>query len=221
MTEVNTLTNAWRGWFLSFLIASPAYISVASADPLFSFTLSGTAGRNVISTNLFATVGYRQSPLPPSPPQFTLFDLPWTIGDVGTSRIETSGTTTNFNGFAALMTDGIKEVIVFSPSPGEPSLTGFGRSEAAILGHIPDLFGYQIDSVSLTLNSLSFSTPGSDPNQDGLWTDASFSLTLSGSGVAIPEASSLSLLIIGMLALSMAKLRLRLVIPEFLSFSHR
>jgi hypothetical protein len=38
----------------------------------------------------------------------------------------------------------------------------------------PDLAPHTLSSVSLEVDSASVASPGSDPNQDGMWTDVRF-----------------------------------------------
>jgi hypothetical protein len=162
------------------------------ADLLFSYTQSGGEGGRSIRTNEFLPTYYYTPPSIRSP----LFELPWSANDVGSTRTETSSTSTNFNAFIALMTDGIQETILFAVGGYAGTRTGFLVSESTVVGRTPDLSGYRIDSISLHLNSLSFSTPGTDPNHDGLWTDVSFLYTLTANGAQIPEPSSTSLVML-------------------------
>jgi PEP-CTERM motif len=55
-----------------------------------------------------------------------------------------------------------------------------------------DLQGFQIGSIGLHVDSLTISSPGSNPNGDGIWTDVFFEGTVTV--YAVPEPSSLGLL---------------------------
>ncbi len=63
-----------------------------------------------------------------------------------------------------------------------------------------DLGGFQIQRIDLTLNSLTFASPGSNPVGDGIWTDYSWNITLSFIGV-VPEPSTAAILGCGLLVL--------------------
>jgi hypothetical protein len=151
--------------------------------------MAGGVNYDVISSNLFLPVGYTTNQLPDL--LFTLFAQPFTTNDVGMTRIENDTTSANFIPFTAMMNDGIPEQIGFTASVVSTDRLTFLDSESDVFGHSPDLQGYRIDSLSLTLNSLSFTNPSSSE------TDASYSLTFSGDGAAIPEPSSACLVILG------------------------
>jgi hypothetical protein len=58
-----------------------------------------------------------------------------------------------------------------------------------------DFYGYDITRIGLTVHDLTFDTPGSNPNGDGIWTDYSYEVSTSFYG--IPEPSTLLLLALG------------------------
>jgi len=57
-----------------------------------------------------------------------------------------------------------------------------------------DFQGYHIDNMSLTVNSITFNSPGSDPNHNGQWTDYSINTTLTVNGSVAPEPTTLQLI---------------------------
>ncbi len=59
-----------------------------------------------------------------------------------------------------------------------------------------DLQGFTIDTITLTINTLSFNSPGSNPNGDGNWTNASYACTVRiyGAAAAVPEPATMILL---------------------------
>jgi hypothetical protein len=78
-------------------------------------------------------------------------------------------------------------------------ITTFSRSSG-----IPDLAGAQIDRITLMFPN-PLSSPGSDPNRDGNWTDFIFQPTLSVYGVRpVPEPSTAGLVLCGLIALAFA-----------------
>ena len=44
--------------------------------------------------------------------------------------------------------------------------------------YLPDFAGFKINYFKLTINSLTLDVPGSDPNEDGIWTDYSADLQI-------------------------------------------
>jgi hypothetical protein len=61
-------------------------------------------------------------------------------------------------------------------------------------GAEPGLVGYQIQSISFQIDSLSIQSPGSNPNNDGNWTDMSGQVSLMIYATPTPEPTTLSLL---------------------------
>jgi len=59
-----------------------------------------------------------------------------------------------------------------------------------LFGQKTDLFGSGIDSISLPIDSLTLNTPGIDPNNNGVWTDYSFSSVAILEGEPVPEPTS-------------------------------
>jgi hypothetical protein len=166
---------------------------VVRADVLFSTTISeGFTGQ--LPSNITFRIAYFTSTggLPSGPELAPLFeDTLWDTSDVGTLRTATSTTDSNFDAFAALMTDGSNEWIRFGSAGGEGGLIFqepalfFGNSQDSRV----DLHGNRIDSISIELTSLSFnSTPISS---------YSYSYVFTVNGVAIPEPSSLALAFYG------------------------
>lgn len=58
-----------------------------------------------------------------------------------------------------------------------------------------DFYGYDITRIGLTVNNLTFDTPGSNPNGNGIWTDYSYDVSTSFYGT--PEPSSCAFVILG------------------------
>lgn len=182
------------------LIAFFCVLVSANATVLFSDTVvlnGGFRGKNSfppfslsfsISTNESNHYYYRVS----------LFQANWTTNDVGATLSATAANNGNFDIVAATMRDGNTNTLMYLVestvggilfSRPEPSVYFNGQS-----GSPADLQGYQIDSISLKLNSLSL-TPGmlGDPQ-----VTYSYNVTLSGMGHAIPEPATWSLLVVGM-----------------------
>lgn len=76
---------------------------------------------------------------------------------------------------AALMTDSVNERIeegVEGVGTGTSSSLESSYFKGGVSGTmLPDFHGEVITSVQLNVDTLTFATPGSDPNHDGIWTD--------------------------------------------------
>jgi len=98
--------------------------------------------------------------------------------------------------FFANLTNGESDRIAFQYVTPVGGGGGFSLPEATFFTSYPaqwngiDFQGYEINSLSLTINSLTFNSPGSNPNGNGEWTDYTFDATLAVNGQAVPEPSS-------------------------------
>jgi len=160
------------------------------------FTLSG--GTDDIFTEFKPTLaiapaapGVTSSAPATSAPLFVGTSI--TPADVGRTFTATEANDSNFNNFAALLTNGKLNKVTLALGAGtlgnsELSLTKVGDS----FGQNVSLFGIAIDSISLQINSLTLNTPGTDLNGNGAWTDYSFTGTavIDGEPVPVPEPIS-------------------------------
>ena len=111
-------------------------------------------------------------------------------GDVGRTVTLARGAQGDFDEVAARLTDGTQHGIyilldhlsLMRPAYLEPELIWGDWRDPRI-----DLKGNVIDSISLRVDRLSFTSPGTNPNGDRLWTDVSGRLTLSFEGHPVPE----------------------------------
>jgi hypothetical protein len=161
--------------------------NAAPAAVLFSSTISDVSiGSNL--SNVTLSVIIRREGHPIMEKLCPLFeDATWGIDDLGTTRVVTAATDPDFDGFAAFITNGIKDDIGFyalTPAGGvghgfaEPSLFFGDAADPRI-----DLQGNVIESISIYLESTT-----------------SYIFTING--VAIPEPSSGMLIILGVVLLS-------------------
>src|SRR6267142_3555401 len=123
--------------------------------------------------------------------------------DVGSVFSINQSSDPGFIGFLSRATNGIAENVSYSFTIG--SVTGLhaiysgGSSETSFFTSFPygrngfDLIGFQVQRIDLTLNSLVFNSPGSNPNGDGNWTDFNINGTLSFIGI-VPEPSAAAIL---------------------------
>ncbi len=191
-------------WILLILGGVWTSYGAAHGEVLFAFTAHSAGGGRIVSTDLRTPVTWYNASQTPT---FRLFNVPWTTNDVGLTLTATAATDANFNSVVALMTDGVPEPIEFDAfqtwdggggwnSYDEPFVFYGSDSDPRI-----DLHGYQIDAISLRLDSLTLTSPGSNPNRDGNWTDYSASVTLTATGEAIPEPTTISLVFLGAITL--------------------
>jgi hypothetical protein len=177
-----------------------AYCSVSGAGVLFSRTLhvgGGTTGDgNMDYLTLPAEFETRFLDLSSVVPHSQIFsNVQWTIADVSATVTITSGTDPGFEGFTTMLTDGIQEWIAFGEYSHPAFNLQFGSENETtdVWGQNPpngakDLEGYQIDSYSITLNSLSISN-------DAVAGTANYTVdyTFTANGEEVPEPSSLGM----------------------------
>ena len=102
---------------------------------------------------------------------------------VGPSPGEAPGSSIDFRAFVAYLTNGRPDWILETFYLGTASTGGAAISEQSFLGSSVgpnglDLQGYIIDRIGLRIDALTISTPGSDPNGDGIWTDSAMRATV-------------------------------------------
>jgi hypothetical protein len=103
-----------------------------------------------------------------------------TTNDVGHMFSTSRASTTNFDVFASMLTDGKPDEIGYL-------VVGFYgniRTEATFFSPLPvdgngvDFQGFQIDSFVFQLEELTLVSPGSNPRGDGRWTDVTFTFSI-------------------------------------------
>jgi hypothetical protein len=123
--------------------------------------------------------------------------------DVGFPFVASPSSDPDFTRFVSYITDGTDDALHFRAGLGGGFSFGEARPESGWLtekiGEEPDLSGYVIEEITLTVNSLSLDSPGRNLNGDGIWTDVSAECIFVFYG--IPEPATLLLLSLGGLAL--------------------
>jgi hypothetical protein len=177
-----------------------ACCSESGAGVLFSRTLDvggGTTGDGNIEYITFPTEFMTRFLDPTSVvPQTQIFpNVQWTVADVGSTVTITAFNDPGFDSFTAMLTDGVQEWIAFGRYSHPAFNLVFSSDDETldVWGQDPingpkDLQGYQIDSYSITLNSLSISN-------DAVAGTANYTVdyTFTANGEAVPEPSSLGM----------------------------
>jgi hypothetical protein len=154
--------------------------SLLRADVLFSTTIWNDSIGDKTS-NVFLRISYHMAGHPIFETVFPLFeDAAWGTNDLGTTRFVTAATDPDFDGFVSLMTNGIRDDLLFTVSL-YGGWVGNGWSETAVIFGSTDpridLQGNRIDSLSIYLDSTN-------------------SYVFTAYGEAIPEPSSVSLVLL-------------------------
>jgi hypothetical protein len=130
--------------------------------------------------------------------------------DVGTEFFATSSSgispDAGFDKFAEYLTNGSDNELWlgFKLLPSEGGGASFDF-ESEYFDTSPDFLGCTIASIGLEINSFSLESPGSDPNQDGVWTDFSFNVKYNIYGQCnnsrVPEPATMLLFSAGLAGL--------------------
>jgi hypothetical protein len=141
--------------------------------------LTGGVGGRVITNSMYLAVGFEDQP--GGRLDAPLFDnLLFRPADLGHTFTASLGTDPAFAAFTALLTDGLPNGLCYEGAAGGGG-SSCVSSEGRFFMSLPagnngiDLAGFDIDHCSLRFDAISFVSPGSDPNGDGLWTDGSYS----------------------------------------------
>jgi len=195
------MSNAGRLHQISLALGLVAFgllqsASQVSAQPLAvaHVNFSGTgSGINAIVNSLSPQFGYGAGGF--FPLTSILFDqVTLTSSDVGKTFVITAQNDPDFNGFVQKLTNGQSDLMCFT-NAGIHRLVTF---ESNFFDPLPpgsngvDLQGFAIGSITLTVDSLIFDSPGSNPHGNGIWTDITFNGTIAV--YTVPEPSILHLL---------------------------
>ncbi len=141
-----------------------------------------------------------------------LFDeTPLTAASVGTTLTATSANP-DFAPVVSRMTNGVDGYLFVTYG------TAALRHESVAMplwSYAPangiDLQGCTIDCITMTIDALTFNTPGRDENGDGNWTDISSTVTLRvyGTAAAVPEPATMTLFALGGLGVTLLRRRPR------------
>lgn len=126
----------------------------------------------------------------------------------GTFIIDSNMDDPDFQNLSTFLTDGVDQWVGASSSlpAGGPGGAGI-QHESTLFPFGPgmDAAGYAIDRFELTINSLNIQSPGSDPHNDGNWTDSTFNYTFRIYATAIPEPGGLVFCLLGLAGLLTAR----------------
>jgi hypothetical protein len=194
--------------------AAPVQATPIASIPvrLFSAVAHESGGPLIVdSIECSVWVNAASDPDPEIGEGFLLLSFTLTGADDGQTLIASAlNMGASFNSAIALLTnftlsDYISENAMFPGGGG----SGDGTTEAGIL----DLRGQSVGSVKLVVTQLSILTPGSNPNNDGIWTDVFFTGNLvfdTDLPVAdVAEPGTIGLMLAGLGALALGARRRR------------
>ncbi len=176
---------------------APYNISAYSSDfPLGKLNWPANGGNRIVANNIEILWATKEFPRDSTTMSFGALGSV----DIGRTVSLSSSTTAGFDFFSSLLTNGKNDAIIVLISCGGGSASGCGWYESTsfqkfVNSPYPDFHGYEITRIDLTINNLAISSPGSNPNGDGIWTDYSLDGTFTVYGV--PEPTTLFLLGLG------------------------
>jgi hypothetical protein len=180
---------------LSFLVISHGF----SQSLLTEAHLTGLFGAATVTNLINLTIGIE--PRVDSQLAELFEDLFVQTNDVGHTYIIGPGDDPDFATFVTYLTDGYVSFFSVDASMGPGGGGESGVREVNFFTGLPpgnngvDLGGFVIDHFSLRFDTLETTSPGSDPNGDGVWTDCSYAATFSVYGQAVnpPQLPPVSL----------------------------
>ena len=110
-------------------------------------------------------------------------DVIVTVDDIGSIALADSGSDPAFDELVVFLTNGVEDPLTvragIAPDGGAGARTELESFYFAELpgGNGIDLQGVEIDALGFRYDHLEIHTPGSDPNNDGNWTDIVFDVT--------------------------------------------
>lgn len=192
--------------FLLVVLSSPAH-----GDPIFvseTFGLGGGACCVPFDASVHIPFGIFTQPINSLLPKSPIFEnYLFTSGDIGSTFSADAASDPDFASLVSILTNGTDDEIGFSVfkflQVGFPGV-GEGISESIFFRGLeparfgPDLIGYQISRINLTIQSLSFS-PYPDPaGSTGTSFFAQFSFSFDGTPPVVPEPGTVALVTIGL-----------------------
>lgn len=124
-------------------------------------------------------------------PGIPIFSKRLAQSDVGNPFKVTPGNTANFSQIETLLTNGANDLITFGISGNRGLSSSVGRFESSFtLNDAVDFKGFDLRSLTVTVDSLEVASPGTNPNGDGIWSDFSAAYSLKVSAKPVPEPST-------------------------------
>jgi hypothetical protein len=192
-TMTSTCRHRWLV-LVAALISFPVLTStsqVVLGQALAVANVSRSTGAQHNRTYLTIQLGYFDGVFFNDSPLFEQFQL--TPSDIGRTFTLTASDEPDFSSFVQMLTNGFNDglgisdnldIITAKAEPEFFTLLAPGNNGV-------DLQGFQIGSIAMHIDNLIVDSPGSDPNSDGLWTDAVFEGTFTV--YAVPEPSTLAI----------------------------
>jgi len=196
--------------FFTIAVVAAFSVSRAGGTVLFAQNVKLDWGASSISDHVYTSWGYTGTSI-------SVFNTGWTTQDIGKAVTIDASNDPNFGAFVGLLTDGMGELQDFSQSFGPNSQGGgvtLSNHEDFFLynnGVGPQLQPGSVGSLTLTLNSLTLNSPGTNPNGNGVWTDVKSNFMISGSDVPEPAMAPLIILLGFTMSLRRDRKRIRSV----------
>lgn len=203
--------NLKQGVFLLFLLFVSGY---SQAEVLSSFNYNTAGGQ---SGPAFTYLDFELALIDIDSPIYSegyiLFDdFVFGAGDVGTTFIANEITDSGFINVAQQLTNGIDNYMKLQ-SYFSQDLSGGGSGAGSIKAEsewlfgetgLGDLSGFIIESIEVTVNDAAFYENFTNPYSGDIvnyWAEADLTITVNGNAIFVPEASSIYLLVFGLLVL--------------------
>jgi hypothetical protein len=174
-----------------YLASTAGYSQIIPSGPLLATAQvkNGIVGLPSIRTSMTVSLGLG---LNTNAVLFNQFVL--TPSDAGRTFTLDSSNDPDFAAAKLSLENGLTNRVVFRDGLGSTLLV----NEPVFFSTLPlggngfDLQGFSVGSISMTVDSLTLTTPGTNPTGSGIWTDVFFRATISF--YAVPEPSGIVLL---------------------------
>jgi hypothetical protein len=188
----------------TFIVALLAFPATLRADQIGVVPLSFQMGVRIIADQVRFTI--ELGPEASAPPLITVFDVVVGSANAGQTFSLSSGPV--FEAAVSYLTNGVNGTVghFYSFDINDPGGNGAAVNESLFFFGDPtgsgrvDFAGFEITSLELRIDEIIFSSPGTNPSGDGLWTDFNIrsTLTVNGQPAAVPEPATLCLMGLGL-----------------------
>jgi len=181
-------------WFLVPLVCCWLAQPAAAASIVAEGTLQFLAGEATVSSTAYVQPAIGDDPFGADAILAAPEPVAITSDDLGGNFLSLTPADLPFDAVVDALTNGENDIVWLIISlQSEAQHGAVGDFESLIFFDDPDgtaqvdLQGYEIHQVDFGLDRFVLSSPGEDPNGDGIWTDYDVSMSLAVWGLAIPE----------------------------------